>query len=400
MYTEAERLFMVQNIKWVHDAGISKGSGVYDFETDMKELKPDIYFVNEDASKLDGRVKICESLGVKMVVAPRKPNEGLAIRSSTSMKARLRDMLAADEKITELKRQSLEMSAFNMSLPWRFCFAGGWMDLAWVNEHHEGCAITINIKFNPKICRDYCGLATSSRKVAKKLWNGRIPFYLEAEEAAKLLWGAENFDAFATRNRPYVAGSQDHCGLMFPGINKLCYKDGKHWPYKIITLNDTQDSKQKAIFKFLEEVLWVVDIPFVSRPKGYSSQRINYLKDEKVSREEKVKMVTALAKASENAWNAIINMDVKALGAALSATMDAWGTMLPFTVNPHHGDPEKSKKLDDFRAKYDIPNTRGCLFSGAGGGFLLVIDDKPVEKGIKIQLNHDHYCKPFASDKV
>ena len=41
---------------------------------------------------------------------------------------------------------------------------------------------------------------------------------------AKFLWGAENFDAAATEERKYWAGSQDHCGLMFSGINKLHYE--------------------------------------------------------------------------------------------------------------------------------------------------------------------------------
>jgi len=89
---------MVKNIKWVYDAAVSKGSGVYDFETDMKEIKPDIYFVNEDASKMEGRIKICKDLGIEMKIAPRKPSEGLEIRSSTSMKSRLREMIASEEK--------------------------------------------------------------------------------------------------------------------------------------------------------------------------------------------------------------------------------------------------------------------------------------------------------------
>ena len=182
-------------------------------------------------------------------------------------------------------------------VPWRFCFCGGWMDLKWCNELYPGCVITINIEFNegeasasttfpvpgipwprvmpphplpvclPGICKDQCGLATSSRKWWARLWNGGVPKWLEvrtvalppgrarmsalcsslapppaavrvsartlrpaahcaqAGEAAKFLYGAENFGHFgkATGTMPewekksYSAGSQDHCGLMFPG---------------------------------------------------------------------------------------------------------------------------------------------------------------------------------------
>ena len=172
------------------------------------------------------------------------------------------------------------------------------MDLKWCNEFWSGCIVTINIKFHPGICKDECGLATSSRKVARKVWNGTVPKWLPPLQAAQFLWGAENFDAAATEARPYWAGSQDHCGLMFSGVNKLVYEGGRHWPKEVISLNDPSDPRQAAIFKWLEKVVHIVDIPFVSRPAGYSSQTINYLKDPNVSRDVKMALVKPLAEAS------------------------------------------------------------------------------------------------------
>ena len=176
------------------------------------------------------------------------------------------------------------------------------MDLKWCNEFWSGCIVTINIKFHPGICKDECGLATSSRKVARKVWNGTVPKWLPPLQAAQFLWGAENFDAAATEARPYWAGSQDHCGLMFSGVNKLVYEGGRHWPKEVISLNDPSDPRQAAIFKWLEKVVHIVDIPFVSRPAGYSSQTINYLKDPNVSRDVKMALVKPLAEASEACW--------------------------------------------------------------------------------------------------
>ena len=57
-------------------------------------------------------------------------------------------------------------------------------------------------------------------------------------------------------------------------------------------------------------------------------------------------------------------------------------------------------ELEEFLVKYRAPHTKGCLFSGAGGGFLMVINDAPVEGGLQIQINHDHLCKPFPSDTL
>lgn len=150
----------------------------------------------------------------------------------------------------------------------------------------------------------------------------------------------------------------------------------------------------------------MIEIPFVSRPADFNSQRINLLKDPTVSIEEKKRMVRAIADASERAWNAILAMDSAALGKALSDTMTAWGEPLPYTVDPYRssegypGDAEESRRLREFWTKYDCPHTHGCLFSGAGGGFLMIISDNPVEGAAQIKLNHDHYCKPYPSDKV
>lgn len=158
MYSDAERVFMVKNIVGVKDAAISAGMGRFDFVEDAKQLKPDIYFVNDDASKLDERMSLFEKAGLKtkIVVAKRKPAAGLEERSSTSMKERLAEMVKAEE----VHKQGLPMSAFHETIPWRFCFCGGWMDLKWCNEFYSGCAVTININFHPSICRDECGLAT------------------------------------------------------------------------------------------------------------------------------------------------------------------------------------------------------------------------------------------------
>ena len=141
-----------------------------------------------------------------------------------------------------------------------------------------------------------------------------------------------------------------------------------------------------------------MDIPFVSRPKGYSSQEINHLKDPSVPIARKQAMVKALAEASEASWEAILEMDSTKLGKALSDTMTAWGVMLPYTVDPYLGkDAEKSKQLRAFVAKYSAPHTKGCLFSGAGGGFLMVISDTPVENGVNITVNNDPICMPTKS---
>jgi len=56
--TEQERLYMVKALKMVKDAWINSGTGVMDFEKEVRELKPDIFFVNEDGYTPDNNLKI------------------------------------------------------------------------------------------------------------------------------------------------------------------------------------------------------------------------------------------------------------------------------------------------------------------------------------------------------
>lgn len=41
--TEAERLYMVKALRVVKDAWVNSGSGLLDFEKELRELKPDIF---------------------------------------------------------------------------------------------------------------------------------------------------------------------------------------------------------------------------------------------------------------------------------------------------------------------------------------------------------------------
>ena len=80
--------------------------------------------------------------------------------------------------------------------------------------------------------------------------------------------------------------------------------------------------------------------------------------------------------------------------------------MLPYTVDPfrasdgYAGDPAKSAELREWVAAYEA-ETLGCLFSGAGGGFLMCIAEAgAVRDGLAIEVNHEHFAKPFPSQRI
>ena len=88
MFPNAERLYMVRSIKYVHHARHSTGTGDTDFEPDLDEIKPDIFFVNEDGDRPAKR-EIVKKRGIEYVVAKREPEKGLAVRSSTAIKTEI-----------------------------------------------------------------------------------------------------------------------------------------------------------------------------------------------------------------------------------------------------------------------------------------------------------------------
>ena len=51
---------------------------------------------------MEGRIKICEERGIEMIIQPRKPCEGLAERSSTSMKERMRAMIHQEDTVVRI----------------------------------------------------------------------------------------------------------------------------------------------------------------------------------------------------------------------------------------------------------------------------------------------------------
>lgn len=245
--------------------------------------------------------------------------------------------------------------------PWRICLAGGWLDQPWVSSVLPGPVIVVNVQPHPAF-KTRSGLATSTRALGIELWGarsgGKPPRDVTPERLARLLFNVENPVGCA-----YVSGSQDALGLMLPGVNRLNY-DGDYWPRSVQAIENEES------IAWLQRVLRLVPMP--ARPPGY---------DPLIKKNITLDGVRRLAAASEQAWAAIQARDACQLGAALSLTMAAWRELLPETV------PAGS---DALIAPY--LHHHGCLFSGAGGGFLLVIADEAetVQGGFSIEITRSN----------
>jgi cytidyltransferase-like protein len=325
-FSEKERLYIVSSVKYVHEAFLATGKGMLDFEPDLISLKPDIFIVNFDGHTSD-KEKLCKKAGVEYIVLERIPEEGLPARSSSVSKKEMR-------------------------FPYRLCLAGGWIDQPWVSKIFPGSVVVAQIwptmDFNGR-----SGLATSSRDFGIRIWGDRYPDG-DPMENAKILFGAEN-----PPGKDYVSGSQDHLGLLMPGVNRLYYNGG-YWPEKI----DSSVDRDKC--EWLSDVLNLV--PLEPRPDGYDPLKEMHL--------EKT-LIKELGEAGDLCWKSIMSKDINGLGKAMTNTFLSWGKILPLTV--------PDWVMEEMATKY-LPFYPGAITSGAGGGYVIVVSEKPVEGAIKIKV--------------
>jgi cytidyltransferase-like protein len=327
-FTQEERRYMVDAVKYVEKAYIASGSGMLDFEPDMKNLRPDIFVVNSDGYT-PGKKRVCEENGVELVVLERIPEEGLSARSSSGSKKELK-------------------------FPYRVCLAGGWMDQPWVSEKHPGSVVVAQvwptIDFN-----DRSGMATSSRKVGIELWGDQLPSG-DPLRNAQLLFGAEN-----PPGSEYVSGSQDQIGLLVPGISRLDY-NGSFWPANI------ENTTDRETCEWLSEVLNFA--PLTPRPEGYNPIQQKNLDP---------KLIKRLGESGKACYDAILKKDVSQLGEAMKETFLSWREILPHTV------PDWVMK--EMEENY-FPNYSGAITSGSGGGYVVFPSEKENEGTLKIKIRY------------
>lgn len=328
VFTEAERLFIVRSIKYVSGAFLASGSGILDFEPDMMRINPDILIVNSDGHSPE-KENLCRKLGVEYIVLDRIPEPGLPARASSTVKRDLR-------------------------FPYRLCLAGGWADQPWISGICPGSVVVAQIwptmDFN-----DRSGMATSSRSVGIKIWGDRYPEG-DHEENAKILFGAEN-----PPGKKYISGSQDHIGLLYPGINRLYYK-GEYWPDRIESTTD------KDICHWLSDIIHL--IPLEPRHEGYDPLKIMNLRKQDVKK---------LGEAGDKCWEAILERDVMKLGRSMTETLLCWRKILPLTV--------PDQVLHEMEKNY-FPFFPGAVTSGSGGGYVMVVSEKEIEGAIRIRVRY------------
>ena len=247
-------------------------------------------------------------------------------------------------------------------IPNRLQLAGGWIDQPFVsrfNPKPPGSMVVVQIEpnFRPM---DRSGIASGTRAVAAKIWKGRLPGR-PLDDLVRELYDAEN------KGKPEPSGSQDMIGLIYPGVNRLDYDfrvDGGVFPAHIESCNSLR------VARWLEKVLHLV--PVGPRPEGYSPLGVKNLDP---------KCVARLGQSGKDCYDAIVKMDAKALGASLDLNMKCWETLLPHVVRHPLIQLDLMTLLKAYQRQY-----LGAMYSGCGGGYLIVVSNKTVPGAFHVNV--------------
>lgn len=247
-------------------------------------------------------------------------------------------------------------------IPYRIAMAGGWIDQPFVsklNPTPPGSMVVIGLE--PAFCwMERAGMATGTRKVALKLWGGRLP----AGKPAKLV---EELYAEENKGKAEPSGSQDMIGLVYPGVNRLDYEfthAGGVFPVHIESNNDPK------IARWLEKVINV--LPVEPRPEGYSPLGVKNLDP---------KWIQRLGRSGKDCYDAILARDIETLGASMNECMACWEALLPHVVRHPTLKVDLVALMKHYQLRYP-----GAMYSGCGGGYLYVLSEKPVPGAFRVNV--------------
>jgi hypothetical protein len=249
-------------------------------------------------------------------------------------------------------------------IPQRLALAGGWIDQPFVSAHNPsppGSMVVISLEPD-RWFMERAGLASGTRKVALRLWNGALP-NRPREELVRELYYAEN------EGRAEPSGSQDMIGLIYPGVSRLDYDAAHEGGYFPVRIESTCDPE---IARWLERVLHLA--PINQRPEGYNPLGVKNLDPVWIER---------LGETGKQCYAAILQRDLHGLADSLNLCMECWEAILPHTVAHPTISIDLKAILKHFQRRYP-----GAMYSGCGGGYLIVVadEDVPGSFGVRVRL--------------
>ncbi len=239
-------------------------------------------------------------------------------------------------------------------IPYRLALCGGWIDQPFVSRldpEPPGSMTVVAVEPDFRFM-DMAGMATSTRKVATRLWGGILPDRPPAD-LVRELYAEEN------RGKTDPSGAQDMVGLCYPGIVRMDFDsaiEGGVFPARVEVREDSES------IEWIQRVLKIV--PVCQRPLGYSPLIEKRLEPDWVRR---------LGKSGRDCFDAIVGQDLGLLQSSMNESMAAWDALLPATLRHPLLAVDLAGLLAHYRREYG-----GAMYSGCGGGYLYVATERDV----------------------
>ena len=247
-------------------------------------------------------------------------------------------------------------------LPYRLALAGGWIDqpfISTLNPEPPGSMVVVSLEPTVRYM-ERSGMATGTRATALGLWGDTLPSR-DPRDLVRELYEAEN------RTLVEPSGSQDMVGMIVPGISRLDYDaaiDEGRFPSHVESTSD------RATISWLEDVIRL--IPVGPRPQGYSPLGTKRLDPAWIRR---------LGRSGRDCYEAILRHDLAALGASMAECSLAWDAILPDTLAHPTIQLDLKALLASYHSAYP-----GAMYSGCGGGYLIVAADADVPGSFQITV--------------
>jgi hypothetical protein len=125
------------------------------------------------------------------------------------------------------------------------------------------------------------------------------------------------------------------------------------------------------IVAWLERIIHF--IPVATRPPGYNPVGVKNLDPQAIA---------DLGQSGKDCWAAILAKDINRLGQSMSLCTRSYLKILPDTLKHATLSAfDYVKFQEDYQARYP-----GAMFSGCGGGYMIVASEEPVDGGFKIKI--------------